>query len=150
MAASEQRLGVLRKLSAASTLNIADLAVGEVARVDPPGIREALLLCPARHAGDPLRAIAASRYCSPKSRRPRRPAQTTTWSQRLDLVTARTAASSYDGSATGECQALGSSILLDLTGGVALLLWGLHMVHSGIVRAFGSNLRRFLGRALRS
>ena len=41
-------------------------------------------------------------------------------------------------------------ILLDLTGGVALLLWGLHMVHSGIVRAFGSNLRRFLGRALRS
>ncbi len=45
---------------------------------------------------------------------------------------------------------MGSSILLDLTGGVALLLWGLHMVHSGIVRAFGSNLRRFLGRALRS
>src|ERR1700739_317887 len=39
-------------------------------------------------------------------------------------------------------------ILLDLLGGVALLLWGLHMVHSGIVRAFGSDLRRFLGRAL--
>jgi phosphate:Na+ symporter len=40
-------------------------------------------------------------------------------------------------------------ILLDLTGGVALLLWGLHMVRGGIVRAFGSDLRRFLGMALR-
>jgi phosphate:Na+ symporter len=45
---------------------------------------------------------------------------------------------------------MGSMILLDLTGGVALLLWGLHMVHSGIVRAFGSDLRRFLGTALRN
>jgi len=35
-------------------------------------------------------------------------------------------------------------------GGVALLLWGLHMVHSGIVRAFGSDLRRLLGIALRN
>ena len=41
-------------------------------------------------------------------------------------------------------------ILLDLMGGVALLLWGLHMVHSGIVRAFGSDLRRVLGTALRN
>ena len=41
-------------------------------------------------------------------------------------------------------------ILLDLVGGVALLLWGLHMVRSGIVRAFGSGLRRFLGAALRN
>jgi phosphate:Na+ symporter len=41
-------------------------------------------------------------------------------------------------------------ILLDLVGGVALLLWGLHMVQSGIVRAFGSELRRFLGTALRN
>jgi phosphate:Na+ symporter len=41
-------------------------------------------------------------------------------------------------------------ILLDLVGGVALLLWGLHMVHSGIVRAFGSDLRRFLSTALRN
>jgi hypothetical protein len=40
--------------------NIADLDVGEAARADPRGIREALLLCTARHAGDPLRAIAAS------------------------------------------------------------------------------------------
>jgi phosphate:Na+ symporter len=37
-------------------------------------------------------------------------------------------------------QPLGSMILLDLAGGVALLLWGLHMVRSGIVRAFGSDL----------
>ncbi len=44
---------------------------------------------------------------------------------------------------------MGSLILLDLMGGVALLLWGLHMVHSGIVRAFGSDLRRLLGLALR-
>ena len=35
-------------------------------------------------------------------------------------------------------------------GGVALLLWGLHMVHSGVVRAFGSELRRMLGVALRN
>src|SRR5579862_2148322 len=41
-------------------------------------------------------------------------------------------------------------ILLDLVGGVSLLLWGLHMVHSGIVRAFGSDLRKFLGAALRN
>src|SRR5215471_10957709 len=43
---------------------------------------------------------------------------------------------------------MGSIVLLDLVGGVALLLWGLHMVHSGIVRAYGSDLRRFLGKAL--
>ncbi|MGO8915621.1 MAG: Na/Pi cotransporter family protein [Stellaceae bacterium] len=41
-------------------------------------------------------------------------------------------------------------MLLDLTGGVALLLWGMHMVHSGILRAFGADLRRFLGAALRN
>ena len=41
-------------------------------------------------------------------------------------------------------------LLLDLLGGVALLLWGLHMVHSGIVRAFGSDLRRVLNIALRN
>jgi phosphate:Na+ symporter len=38
--------------------------------------------------------------------------------------------------------------LIDLAGSVALLLWGVHMVQSGIQRAFGPNLRRFLGRAL--
>ncbi len=45
---------------------------------------------------------------------------------------------------------MGSMILLDLVGGVSLLLWGLHMVHSGIVRAYGADLRRFLGTALRN
>jgi phosphate:Na+ symporter len=41
-------------------------------------------------------------------------------------------------------------ILLDLVGGVSLLLWGLHMVRSGMVRAYGSDLRRILGTALRN
>lgn len=45
---------------------------------------------------------------------------------------------------------MGVKILLDLIGGVALLLWGLHMVHSGIVRAFGAKIRRFLGSVLKS
>ena len=44
---------------------------------------------------------------------------------------------------------MGSLVLLDLLGGVALLLWGLHMVLSGVLRAFGPDLRRLLGRALR-
>jgi phosphate:Na+ symporter len=43
---------------------------------------------------------------------------------------------------------MGTLVLLDLMGGVALLLWGLHMVQSGILRAFGSDLRHFLSRAL--
>src|SRR6202008_3652391 len=38
-----------------------------------------------------------------------------------------------------------TAILLQLAGYVALLLWGMHMVHSGIVRAFGGNLRQALG-----
>ena len=37
-----------------------------------------------------------------------------------------------------------TAILLHLAGYVALLLWGMHMVHSGIVRAFGGNLRQVL------
>ena len=45
---------------------------------------------------------------------------------------------------------MGAMILLDLVGGVSLLLWGLHMVHSGIVRAYGAGLRKFLGAALRN
>ena len=45
---------------------------------------------------------------------------------------------------------MGSFVLLDLAGGIALLLWGLHMVQSGILRAFGADLRRFLGVALKS
>lgn len=43
---------------------------------------------------------------------------------------------------------MGTLVLLDLMGGVALLLWGLHMVRSGILRAFGPDLRRLLGKAL--
>ncbi len=39
-------------------------------------------------------------------------------------------------------------VLLDLMGGVALLLWGLHMVHSGILRAFGPDLRSLLAKGL--
>ena len=45
---------------------------------------------------------------------------------------------------------MGSIVLLDLMGGVALLLWGLRMVRSGIMRAFGSELRRVLNTALRN
>ena len=44
--------------------------------------------------------------------------------------------------------AMATVVLLDLMGGVALLLWGLHMVQSGILRAFGSDLRHLLSRAL--
>src|SRR5580692_2206231 len=43
---------------------------------------------------------------------------------------------------------MGSLVLLDLLGGVALLLWGLHMVLTGVLRAFGPDLRRILGKAL--
>lgn len=45
---------------------------------------------------------------------------------------------------------MGSILLVDLAGAVALLLWGLHMVHTGIIRTFGSDLRRFLNYALRN
>jgi phosphate:Na+ symporter len=38
--------------------------------------------------------------------------------------------------------------LIDLAGSVALLMWGVHMVQSGIQRAFGPQLRRLLSRAL--
>ncbi|MGH7119273.1 MAG: Na/Pi cotransporter family protein [Acetobacteraceae bacterium] len=38
--------------------------------------------------------------------------------------------------------------LIDLAGAVALLLWGVHMVSSGVERAYGPALRRMLGRML--
>jgi phosphate:Na+ symporter len=38
--------------------------------------------------------------------------------------------------------------LIELLGEVALLLWGVHMVRTGVLRAFGGDLRRLLGRAL--
>jgi phosphate:Na+ symporter len=40
--------------------------------------------------------------------------------------------------------------LIELVGYVILLLWGMHMVQSGVVRAFGANLRRVIGRTLRN
>jgi len=39
--------------------------------------------------------------------------------------------------------------LVALSGAVALLLWGTHMVQTGVQRAFGPSLRTFLGHALR-
>jgi phosphate:Na+ symporter len=45
---------------------------------------------------------------------------------------------------------MGTTVLLNLIGGIALLLWGLHMVQSGILRAFGADLRRVLAIALRN
>ncbi|MFL5338111.1 MAG: Na/Pi symporter, partial [Geminicoccaceae bacterium] len=39
--------------------------------------------------------------------------------------------------------------VIALLGEVALLLWGVRMVHSGIVRAFGGTVRHWLARALR-
>jgi phosphate:Na+ symporter len=40
--------------------------------------------------------------------------------------------------------------LIEMVGYVILLLWGMHMVQSGVVRAFGANLRRVIGRTLRN
>jgi len=48
-------------------------------------------------------------------------------------------------------QSMGFSLnLVDLAGFIALLLWGVHMVQTGVQRAFGPNLRAALGRALRN
>lgn len=41
-------------------------------------------------------------------------------------------------------------VLLQLAGFVAMLLWGMRMVHTGMVRAFGGNLRQFLATGLKS
>jgi phosphate:Na+ symporter len=38
--------------------------------------------------------------------------------------------------------------VLNLAGSVGLLLWGVHMVQTGVQRAFGARLRNFLGRTL--
>ena len=40
--------------------------------------------------------------------------------------------------------------LLDLAGSIALLLWGVRMVQTGVQRAFGARLRTILGTALRT
>jgi phosphate:Na+ symporter len=38
----------------------------------------------------------------------------------------------------------GTALLVQLVGGIALLLWGVRMVRTGMTRAFGANLRRVL------
>ena len=43
----------------------------------------------------------------------------------------------------------GTLVLLELLGGIALLLWGVRMVRTGIVRAFGERLNSFLERQLK-
>jgi phosphate:Na+ symporter len=43
-----------------------------------------------------------------------------------------------------------SVTLINLAGFVALLLWGTHMVQTGVQRAYSPNLRSFLGSALRN
>jgi Na/Pi-cotransporter len=45
---------------------------------------------------------------------------------------------------------IGTRVLLDIMGGVALLLWGLHMVNSGMWRASGPALRPFMSKTFRS
>ncbi|MFE1599628.1 Na/Pi cotransporter family protein [Methylobacterium sp. ID0610] len=42
----------------------------------------------------------------------------------------------------------GTIVLLDLAGFVALLLWGIHMIRTGVQRAWGADLRRWLGENL--
>jgi len=41
-----------------------------------------------------------------------------------------------------------TTVLIHLVGGVALLLWGLRMVRTGVMRAFGGDLRAAIGAAL--
>jgi phosphate:Na+ symporter len=43
---------------------------------------------------------------------------------------------------------MGTLVILDLMGAVALLLWGLHMVRTGILRAFGPDLRHLLSKTI--
>ncbi len=45
---------------------------------------------------------------------------------------------------------LGTSVIVNLLGGVALLLWGVRMVRTGILRAWGERLRFFVEHRLRS
>src|ERR1700674_3980600 len=65
----------------------------------------------------------------------------------IDFTVVRAGASDY---MRGEeiFSPMGSIVLLDLMGGVALLLWGLHMGLSGVLRAYGPDLRRTLSKAL--
>src|SRR3954466_1821938 len=40
--------------------------------------------------------------------------------------------------------------LLNLLAAVALLVWGTHLVRTGVLRVFGGNLRKFLARSMRN
>ena len=40
--------------------------------------------------------------------------------------------------------------LLNLLAAIALLVWGIHLVRTGVLRAFGANLRRFLSHSMRN
>lgn len=42
----------------------------------------------------------------------------------------------------------GTAVLINLLGGIALLLWGLRMVRTGMTRGFGGRIRRVLGHSL--
>src|ERR1700675_3697206 len=42
----------------------------------------------------------------------------------------------------------GTLLIIELAGHVGLLLWGTHMVGTGVQRGFGTALRRWLGRNL--
>lgn len=42
----------------------------------------------------------------------------------------------------------GTLVLLEIAGDVALLLWGTHMVTTGVLRGYGTDLRRWLGKHL--
>ena len=44
----------------------------------------------------------------------------------------------------------GHEVLLSIAGGVALLLWATRMVRTGIMRAYGPELRRLIGQATRT
>ena len=52
--------------------------------------------------------------------------------------------------ATGDRTTSITLTLLDLAGIIALLLWGVHMVQTGVQRAFGAGLRTFLSHRLKS
>ena len=41
-------------------------------------------------------------------------------------------------------------VIINIVGEIALLLWGIHMVQSGVTRVFGSDLRKFLGSGLKT
>ncbi|MBM3569305.1 MAG: Na/Pi cotransporter family protein [Alphaproteobacteria bacterium] len=44
----------------------------------------------------------------------------------------------------------GTEVLIHLLGGVALLLWGLRMVRTGVMRGYGGRLRQWMGRHFQS